>query len=480
MKMSNSSLVTYKHIVKNKTSGRSGNKIQKIFVHHMAGNLTVKQCGSVFDNRQASAHYGINGVAIGQYVDEKDTAWHCGNFSWNQKSIGIELANDGGSSTNWHVADKTIETAIKLIADICKRNGIERLTYTGNMNGNLCMHKWVASTSCPGGYLTTQFARIANGVNELLGAKSMLEVDGVGGPLTVIRMQQFLGTTVDGVISGQNKAYSKYFPALTAVEYDDTTSTCVKALQWLVGVYEDGIIGPDTVKAWQKFIGVGQDGIFGPHSMKTWQKYLNEHDKAVFPSTHAPKPVEPVTTKPSQTTTATTSKMDKALAWSKKTADSKAFHYVKWQQKVTATHECPICKKHSKGSHYGGNCIWWPFASWHHGAGLANKCSCGVITNQLYEKMLKVSAAEAKKIAQDRIGLKDIQVLRSSVGLSTSKLKPGDVIAYFNGNKYMHTAMYVGNGKIADCTSGRTPNIKHGVNSYSKWKIRLAIRYIGK
>ena len=52
--MSNSSLVTYRHIVTNKTLGRGGNKITKIFVHHMAGNLTVKQCGSVFDNRQAS------------------------------------------------------------------------------------------------------------------------------------------------------------------------------------------------------------------------------------------------------------------------------------------------------------------------------------------------------------------------------------------------------------------------------------------
>ena len=78
--MSNSSLVTYKHITSHKTKGRGGHKIEKIFVHHMAANLTVKQCGSVFDNRQASAHYGVNGSAIGQYVDESDTAWHCGNF----------------------------------------------------------------------------------------------------------------------------------------------------------------------------------------------------------------------------------------------------------------------------------------------------------------------------------------------------------------------------------------------------------------
>lgn len=259
----------------------------------MAGNLTVKQCGSVFDNRQASAHYGVNGNTIGQYVDESDTAWHCGNFSWNQKSIGIELANDSGSKGNWHVSDATINTAIKLIADICRRNNITYLSFTGNMNGNLCMHKWVCSTSCPGPYLSTQFARIANGVNAILGIKIELDVDGVGGPLTVTRMQEFLGTEKDGVISGQNKDMAKYYPALESVIFDDTTSTCIKALQWLVGVYEDGVLGPDTTKAWQKFLGVEIDGIFGPVSMKAWQKYLNEHDKAVFPETHAPKPEEP-------------------------------------------------------------------------------------------------------------------------------------------------------------------------------------------
>ena len=57
--MSNSSLVTYKKIVSNKTPGRGGKKIDKIFLHHMAGSLTVKQCGNVFATRAASAHYGV-------------------------------------------------------------------------------------------------------------------------------------------------------------------------------------------------------------------------------------------------------------------------------------------------------------------------------------------------------------------------------------------------------------------------------------
>ena len=354
--MSNSSLVTYVHITKHKNSGRGGKKIEKIFVHHMAGNLTVRQCGSVFDNRQASAHYGVNGTAIGQYVDEKDTAWHCGNFKMNQKSIGIELANDGGSKSNWHVSDQTIKTAIKLIADICRRNGIKVLNYTGDMNGNLCMHRWVVSTSCPGPYLSKKFTYIATEVNKLLNAKAepiKLDVDGIGGPLTVIRTQEFLGTLQDGVISGQNKDMAKYYPALEAVEFDDTESTCVKALQWLVGVYEDGVIGPDTVKAWQKFLGVGVDGIFGPVSMKAWQRYLNEHKKAVFPATHAAKPVEqkkPVTVVKTASTASKLISKAKALAGKEgiatsayKKALNKAFpNRSKWGSAAKAGRSCDV------------------------------------------------------------------------------------------------------------------------------------------
>jgi hypothetical protein len=74
------------------------------------------------------------------------------------------------------VPDKTIETAIQLVADICKRNGIKKLNYTGDLSGNLCMHCWVASTACPGPYLKSKFKYIASEVNKLLGS---------GGPFIV-------------------------------------------------------------------------------------------------------------------------------------------------------------------------------------------------------------------------------------------------------------------------------------------------------
>ena len=171
--MSNSKLDTYTSLTSNMSTGRQGKKIDKIFVHHMAGNLSLETCARVFKNNPASAHYGIDSKGrIGQFVLEENTAWHCGNWSYNLRSIGIELANDGGAKQRWHVSDKAIASCIKLIVDICKRNGIKKINYTGDLRGNLCMHCWTMATACPGPYLKTKFKYIASEVNKLLSAFS--------------------------------------------------------------------------------------------------------------------------------------------------------------------------------------------------------------------------------------------------------------------------------------------------------------------
>lgn len=111
-----------------------------------------------------------------------------------------------------------------------------------------------------------------------------LDVDGVGGNCTVRAMQRFFGTVQDGVLSGQNRACAKYYPALEAVEYGSGGSACVKKMQKWLGITQDGVWGKDTSKALQKVLGVTADGIFGTASMKAWQKYLNEHKKATYPA----------------------------------------------------------------------------------------------------------------------------------------------------------------------------------------------------
>lgn len=150
MSMSNSSLVNYTKISPNKTV--LNNKVnKKITPHHAAGNVSVETMGNIFasPNTQASATYGIGSDGrIAQYVDEKDRAWTSSSADNDGQAITIEVANDGGAP-HWHVSDKALNSLVDLCVDICKRNGIKRLNYTGDARGNLTMHKYFAPTVCP-------------------------------------------------------------------------------------------------------------------------------------------------------------------------------------------------------------------------------------------------------------------------------------------------------------------------------------------
>lgn len=167
--MSNSSLVTYTKISPNSTNPRD-KKISKITIHHMAGNLSVEACGKVFEplSRQASSNYGIGSDGrVGMYVEEKNRAWTSGDADNDNQAVTIEVANDviGG---NWHISDKALATLIDLCTDICKRNNIEKLNFTGDKNGNLTMHRYFQVTACPGEYLASKFPHIADEVNKRL------------------------------------------------------------------------------------------------------------------------------------------------------------------------------------------------------------------------------------------------------------------------------------------------------------------------
>ena len=166
--MSNSKLVSYTKISPNSTNPRN-HKIDKITIHHMAGNLSVETCANVFQgSRQASSNYGVGTDGrVALYVDEANRAWTSSNRANDMRAVTIEVANDGGAP-DWHVSDKALEATIALCVDICQRNGIAALNFTGDASGNLTMHKWFAATSCPGPYLESKFPYIAQEVNRRL------------------------------------------------------------------------------------------------------------------------------------------------------------------------------------------------------------------------------------------------------------------------------------------------------------------------
>ncbi len=100
--------------------------------------------------------------------------------------ITIEVANDSGDP-DWHVSDAALEATIKLCVDICKRNGIDKLNFTGDKSGNLTMHKYFAATGCPGPYLSSKFPYIASEVNKRLGV-------GITSAVTYSKLSDLVGT----------------------------------------------------------------------------------------------------------------------------------------------------------------------------------------------------------------------------------------------------------------------------------------------
>lgn len=181
--MSNSNLVDYVRISPNSSNPRN-KAIWKITIHHMAGNLSVESCGAGFakPERKASSNYGIDSKGrVGMYVEEKNRAWTSSSAANDNRAVTIEVANDviGG---DWHVSDVALAKLIDLCVDICKRNGIKQLNFTGDANGNLTMHKYFAATACPGPYLESKFPYIANEVNKRLDLAVLIEKGVINSP----------------------------------------------------------------------------------------------------------------------------------------------------------------------------------------------------------------------------------------------------------------------------------------------------------
>ena len=268
--MSNSSMVCYTRISPFKNSPRN-RKIDKITIHHMAGNLSVETCGSVFQSRRASSNYGIGSDGrVGMYVEEKDRSWASSSAANDNRAVTIEVANDGGA--NWHVSDKALATLIDLCVDICQRNNIPRLNFTGDKTGNLTMHCYFAATACPGPYLKSKFSYIAREVNKRLGATE-------GYPLEqfIRDVQGATGSVVDGIAGSETIGNT-----VTVSRYKNATHPVVEFIQRRLAQlgYEvgeiDGIAGPKfqkAMKAFQKDNGCIADGE-ATRKMKTWRKLL--------------------------------------------------------------------------------------------------------------------------------------------------------------------------------------------------------------
>lgn len=135
------------------SKGRSGRHIDKVIIHHNAGNLTIKAIWELWQTRVASAHYQVDVHGhTGQLVLNHDTAWHAGNWNANLTSIGIEHADI--SFSPWRVSEATLDNGAHLVAAVCLFYKLGKPIWHKNVYG----HKDFSSTECPASLAGSQHA----------------------------------------------------------------------------------------------------------------------------------------------------------------------------------------------------------------------------------------------------------------------------------------------------------------------------------
>lgn len=119
---------------------KSRKPITQIIIHSTVS--TYKSAISWFGNPKAgtSAHYVIsNKGELAAMLEEFYTAYHSGNYSVNQSSIGIEHEWYTGMTPS----DELYKTSARLVHDICKYYGL------GINRGVIKAHKEIVATKCP-------------------------------------------------------------------------------------------------------------------------------------------------------------------------------------------------------------------------------------------------------------------------------------------------------------------------------------------
>lgn len=200
MAFTNSPLAVCTALSPNYTKGRAGKLIDTITLHVYVGQIGLAQAKSAFmdPKRGASCNYIITKDGdIVLKVEEKNRSWCTGGAGKKgvyYPVLGTTL-NETGSSNDYHavtveiasdtkapyrITDKALQAAIKLCADIAKRNNMGELKFLDSpkligypSKQNMTMHRWFDVNkkgylrSCPGDYLKGKLAFIAAEANKI-------------------------------------------------------------------------------------------------------------------------------------------------------------------------------------------------------------------------------------------------------------------------------------------------------------------------
>lgn len=233
--MSNSNLVTYTKISPNKNTPRN-HAIDTLTIHMVVGQVTIERLGEIFANpaKQASSNYGVDKDGrIGMFVEEIDRSWCSSSRSNDHRAITIEVASD--TKSPYAITEKAYKALINLCVDICKRNGKKKLIWLNNKaqtlayvpkEGEMIMtaHQYFAATACPGEWLLSHFAEIAEAVTALLNP-----VEPIAPTVTLLADTKVYMNAADAVnhrnAVGTYKAGTYYvFRTYTVKSKDDATN----------------------------------------------------------------------------------------------------------------------------------------------------------------------------------------------------------------------------------------------------------------
>lgn len=231
-------------------------------------------------NRMASAHYFIDDGSIYEYADPKKYyTWHVGDGNGkygvtNSNSIGIEVCMSG----NKPFTEEEIKRLTWLVQKLMKEFGVPA--------SNVVRHYDASRKMCPEYYVrnSDEWHKLHSCItaNKDFANFAVLKVDGLWGFETTKAIQKALGTSQDGMVSGQNAGdiavCNRGGLESSSWKLGTGGSMMVRAIQKKIGATVDGYFGKNTCKALQKYLGTVQDGtVSAPSNMvMEMQRRLND------------------------------------------------------------------------------------------------------------------------------------------------------------------------------------------------------------
>ena len=235
-------------------------------------------------------------ILAGNTQKEVPMSCNCGQIIADAKKLGIWIENDGFRPSkgdailyDWEDSGRGDNTGtpnhIGMVYDVDSTN---IYVVEGNKGSSSSCGKRVIPIN--GRYIRGFVHPHYRGSEDI----KSVTVDGYWGYMTTMLSQKIMKTYQDGIVSGQRTACKKYLPNADTTSWQFSAngggSQLIKAIQKIIGVSDDGIMGRESVMALQKYLKAKGfytdevDGYMGSNTVKAWQKYLNTNP--------IPKPIE--------------------------------------------------------------------------------------------------------------------------------------------------------------------------------------------